>query len=303
MNKKEPLIYLQDKRVSKIKLTAADLKYPVPPRIKDVLKQEQKIVQVMPTIQQAPELYYACSKCGVIPPQWFLKKWYKRSCPCKAEERAQQERQEKLHAWLEWQRINCYGGWLGREHRDMNIVSQMISKTFNSFSTDSGDDENFRKALAYAQAEKPQGNFVLTGGYGTGKTHLGDAILNYRREHFHNTTLFASAPEFCGSYQDAKRSLDQTQFISIRQRVVQADILYLDDIDKEWRGEYKQPELHSIYYYIFDERYKARRPTIVSTNDLQNLEKYIGGAAKSRLMSLCTTVHMLGEDFRAMEVW
>ena len=288
----------------RIKLTAADLKYPPVASVRSILKSDGPMFG-SPNIEEYPELYHICEICGIIDPVWssVLKRWIKRSCACKRAEREEKERQEVEQTWLSWQIVNCYGGWLGPTYKDEKTALKMSEKTFESYITTS-NDTTLASAMEFANQQRPKGNIAFHGSYGTGKTHLGAAILNIRRERWRNTTLFTSAPKFFRAYNDAKRDLaDQTQFLSICQRVIQADYLYLDDIEKEWRGEWKQPELHSIYYYIFDERYNARRPTIVSTNEVDDLEKYIGAAAKSRLMSRCTVLRMFGEDYRGLEEW
>lgn len=288
----------------KIILTAQDYKVTPMSGVGSVISGMQKTAKPMPTIQQQPNLYHVCSTHGVIEPMWasVLNRYIKRSCECVRKEREEKERQERMTAWLVWQRSNCYGGWLGETHRDNSIVSEMCRRTFDTYSPETFPE--YGDLYAYATSAKPAGNLLVCGSYGSGKSHLLAAIINYRREHFHASCLFASAPELFGAYEEAKRiSGDQTQYISIRQRLVQAEMLVIDDIDKEWRGDWKQAELHSIYYYIFDERYKARRPTLVSTNNQDELAKFIGAAARSRLMSKCQVYNLLSEDYRAMEEW
>lgn len=292
--------------MTKLRLTAADHRYAMPEKIGTVINQSLHAdADSLPSMQSQPELYHVCSIHGIQQPMWvpIWKRYVKRSCDCVRQEREQRQQQEKQDAWLEWARVNCYGGWLGDVYRDAKIASEMCGKTFDTYLTEAFSE--FPQFFAYADAPTLKGNALLCGSYGTGKSHLLAAAINHRREKFHNKCLFASAPQLFGAYEEAKHvsSWDQNLLITIRQRLVQAEILVIDDIDKEWRGEWKQPELHSIYYYIFDERYKARRPTLVSTNNQDELAKYIGAAARSRLMSKCQAHMLYSEDFRAMEEW
>lgn len=285
----------------RIKLTADDMKHGRMMSIRSIVKPSDENIPLLPPLSEAPEIYHICENCGIIDPMWssLLKRWVKRTCPCKKQERQDLERKEIEEAWFHWQIVNCYGGWLGRNYKDEATAYKMAGKTFNSYMVAPGDTA-YSRARQYA--DSPKGNMIFCGSYGTGKTHLGAAILNHRRDAYRDTTLFVSAPQFFRAYEDARRNFDPTDFQSINQKIIQAKALYLDDIDKEWRGEYKQPEqLYSVYYYVFDERYKARRPTIVSTNEIDQLEKFIGPAAKSRLMSKCQVIEMVGEDFRPME--
>ena len=56
-----------------------------------------------------------------------------------------------------------------------------------------------------------------------------------------------------------------------------------------------------VYWEIFDERCKAKRPTIVSTNKWEELDRYIGEASLSRLSRGRVAVHMRGDDYRREE--
>lgn len=291
-------------RRARIRLTAEDRRVAPMTRASKIVDDMTATEPPMPALNNYPELYHACDIHGLYEPRYvaLLQRWIKRACPCVEQERIERERAERVEDWTRWQVANCYGGWLGSDFKDTRIADKMAEKTLESFYATPGD-ENVRIAQEFAYAERPKGNILFCGSYGTGKTHLGSAILNFRRSHWRNTTLFASASQLFAALEEARRLHDQTQYISVRQRMVQSDIFYLDDVDKEWRGEWKQPELHSIYYYILDERYKARRPTIVSTNELDRLEAFIGAAAKSRLMSRCKVLNMVGEDFRSEEEW
>jgi DNA replication protein DnaC len=283
-----------------IELTPEDMQYPPMTALRSLINGAPEPRR--PTMEERPDLYWTCEKCGLILPRWGANRWYRCSCPCKREERLRKEREEKLQTWLRAQQATCYGGWLKPEYNNAVIRQRMLSYTFGKIIPYNQDAYN--QAWAYAQAQHPQGNFILHGANGAGKTVLGTAILNYRRDHFRSSTLFCSAPEFFYAYEEARRNLDQTLYLSIRQRLVQADMLYFDDIDKAWRGERKQvEELHSIYYYMFDERFKAQKPTIVSTNKYDELEKHIGYAARSRLCGRFVAVELTGEDMRSMEEW
>ncbi len=62
---------------------------------------------------------------------------------------------------------------------DHDVVREMRGKTFDSFDP-SRPEAAYEKAFAFAN--NPQGNVLLYGNYGTGKTHLEAGICNYLRE-------------------------------------------------------------------------------------------------------------------------
>ena len=251
------------------------------------------------------ELFWTCEKCGPVEPRALpTGRWKKRECQCQIAARkaaqAEQERQE----WLQKTRIRTYGGWLGERWEDEEIVAEMCSKTFQSFQKER-DPIAYKKAWEFAQ--NPRGNLLFCGGYGTGKTHLEDAICNYLRETGRlmpdgtrqpMTSLFASAPQFFRAYNDALNSTDKTRAISIIDQAIGTPLLVIDDVDKARPTE---PRLDT-YFLILDERYKAKRPTILSTNRQDNLADYIGEAvAYSRFMRKLEVIEMTGDDYRLEE--
>ena len=263
------------------------------------------LVMKQPEGPAPAELFWTCKKCGPIEPRALpTGRWIKRSCQCQITarqlERAQQERQ----AWLEKTRLRTYGGWLGERWEDEEIVAEMCSKTFQSFKKQRNPIA-YKKAWEFAQ--KPQGNLLFCGGYGTGKTHLENAICNYLREigrlmadgtRQPMGSLFASAPQFFRAYNDALNSTDKTRSISIIDQAIGTPLLVIDDVDKARPTE---PRMDT-YFLILDERYKAKRPTILSTNREDNLAEYVGEAvAFSRFMRKLEIIEMVGDDYRLEE--
>lgn len=251
------------------------------------------------------ELYWTCEKCGPIEPRALpTGRWIKRSCACQIAARQAEKAKQEHQEWLQKTRTRTYGGWLGERWEDEEIVEEMCAKTFQSFKK-KRDPMAYKKAWEFAQ--NPQGNLLLCGGYGTGKTHLEAAICNYLREvgkllpdgtRQPMTSLFASAPQFFRAYNDALNSTDKTRAISIIDQSIGTPLLVIDDGDKERPSPFKM----DTYFLILDERYKAKRPTIISTNREDSLAEYVGEAvAYSRFMRKLTVIEMVGDDYRLEE--
>lgn len=180
----------------------------------------------------------------------------------------------------------------------------MCSKTFESFEKER-DPIAYKKAWEFAQ--NPQGNLIFCGDYGTGKTHLEDAICNSLREvgrlmpdgtRQPMSSLFASAPQFFRAYIDAMNATDKTRFVSLTDQAIGTPLLVIDDVDKTSTSDFKK----DTYFLILDERYKAKRPTIISTNHYDKLAHYLGEAvAHSRLMRKVEIIEMVGDDYRLEE--
>ncbi len=111
------------------------------------------------------------------------------------------------------------------------------------------------------------------------------------------TSVFVSVPQFFMAYEGTKREFDQTNHIRLMQQTICSPLLILDDVDKSRPKE----ERWEVYWLIIDERCKAKRPTVISTNKREELDLYIGEAALSRLSRGLVAVHMVGDDYRREE--
>ena len=135
---------------------------------------------------------------------------------------------------------------------------------------------------------------MFYGSYGVGKTHLEAAIANAQREQG-NRSLFTSAPQFFMAYNDAMKH--DKDYTALLRQAIETPLLILDDIDKARPTDARW----DTYYLIIDERYKAKRPTVLSTNKIEELHLYIGEATVSRLQRGMVPVKMIGTDYRSEE--
>jgi len=251
------------------------------------------------------DFFWTCEKCGPIEPLALpTGRWIKRTCQCQRNAKKTEQEQLEHASWLQKTRIRTFGGWLGERWEDEEIVTEMCNKTFKNFQRDR-QSEAYEKAWKFAQ--NPQGNLLLCGGYGTGKTHLEAAICNYLREAGRlmsdgtrrpMSSLFTSAPQFFRAYNDAMNATDKTKFVCMTDQAIGTPLLVIDDVDKAKPTDFRM----DTYFLILDERYKAKRPTILSTNREDNLADYIGEAvAFSRFMRKLEIAEMVGADYRLEE--
>jgi DNA replication protein DnaC len=75
---------------------------------------------------------------------------------------------------------------------------------------------------------------------------------------------------------------------------MKTNLLVIYDLDKAKHSEFRE----EIYFEIIDERVKAGRPIAISTNRLDAIEDYVGGAVCSRLKIGQIPVEMRGVDYR-----
>ena len=142
-------------------------------------------------------------------------------------------------------------------------------------------------------AHQPYGTLVLHGTFGTGKTHLLAAICNAALQKSKPTSsLFATSANLFAAIQ--YRIGPGRSHLPLLQKAICAQLLVLDDIN-ETKWTEKREEM---YFAIIDGRTKRELPTAISTNKLEKLADYVGGAVASRLKMYRTEVEMIGADYR-----
>ena len=148
----------------------------------------------------------------------------------------------------------------------------------------------YETALDYAK--NPRGWLLLKGGYGCGKTHLAAAIANYRLSLGH-PVLFVSTPDLLDHLRSSFSPMAETSYDQRFEQVRNAPLLILDDLGSHSNTEWAQEKL----YQIFNHRYNAQLPTIITTNEeLESIEMRI----RSRMMdlNLVQIVAIRAPDFR-----
>lgn len=235
--------------------------------------------------QDASALTWTCPTCGVIRPgQWREGWFYRRLCPCQQRRRRLQEQQQQQDALAEQRRALVYG-WLGANWQEHGLAD----KTFATFEP-AAQPEALTAVQAWAA--KAQGTLLLTGDYGTGKTHLLAAIANQRRQRA-EATLFASAVTLFDAIGERIR-LEQ-DYHDLLRRAMTTPLLILDDLDKPKPSDFRQ----EVYYQLLDGRTRVPLPLALSCNcSPAELDRFVGGAARSRLMQDVTLVEMRGQDYR-----
>lgn len=142
-------------------------------------------------------------------------------------------------------------------------------------------------------ANDPFGVLVLHGTYGTGKTHLlaavGNKVLRNKKP---MESLFTTSPKLFGAIQD--RIQRGEEYYSLIDSAVRTPLLIIDDIDKAKWTEFRE----EIYFSIIDDRIKDRKPIAISTNRLDELASFVGGAVCSRLKTCQIEAEMIGIDYR-----
>lgn len=230
---------------------------------------------------------WTCETCGVIKPRFLDRydRWLRQTCPCRIAEKERKEAEERRQAQIGFYVSHTYS-WLGSSWSDASLAE----KTFENF-------EKGNQVAGYDAAELfadiLQGTLILHGPFGTGKTHLLAAICNRLRGNW-KKSRFTTAPNLFRTIQECIR-FDQ-DYNRIIQNASDTPLLVLDDLDKAKWSEFRE----EIYFAIIDNRVKHGLPTAISTNRLDELASFVGGAVCSRLSIGQVEVEMSGQDYRQL---
>ena len=171
--------------------------------------------------------------------------------------------------------------------------------TFDAFlSTGHGLTQTKQRNLKMAYelcrqfAETPEGWLVLKGGYGCGKTHLAAAIANHQLAQG-RSVLFVNTPDLLDHLRSAYSPHADSSYDERFEQIRNSRLLILDDLGTQSNTEWAQEKLYQIFNY----RYNARLPTVITTNkELEEIEIRI----QSRMVdpSLVQVIHIAAPDFR-----
>jgi len=164
------------------------------------------------------------------------------------------------------------------------------NKTFGNISQrmDEGLSETEIRSLdtaikaAHAFAEKPRGWLVFVGEYGSGKTHLAAAIANYRSG-LGDPPLFIMWLDLLDHLRATFGSDSKVSFDRRFEEIRKAPLLILDDLSTQTMTPWVRDKL----YQLFNHRYNAELPTVITTVDSMDL---MDARIRSRLLDqrLCT---------------
>jgi DNA replication protein DnaC len=188
---------------------------------------------------------------------------------------------------------------IGRDQSDLSSLTLHKHQTFEGFDLRAGElpapeAESMKQAFRIARsfAEKPRDWLVLLGSYGCGKTHLAAAIANHRVDQGH-PALFVVVPDLLDHLRATFNPQSSITFDQRFEEVRRAPLLVLDDLGTESATPWAREKL----YQIFDYRYNARLPTVItSATPIEELDPRL--ATRMLDVSRCTLFAILAPAYR-----
>ena len=181
-----------------------------------------------------------------------------------------------------------------RSASNLGLLSRMTFENFRVDGVRPREEQTLREAYRRARefAERPEGWLILLGDYGCGKTHLAAAIANYCLERGH-PSLFVIVPDLLDHLRATYSPGSSVSYDERFETVLMSPLLILDDLGTQQTTPWAQEKL----YQLFNQRYNARLPTVVTSNRL--LEE-IDPRLRSRMSDpeLCQVYRMVTRDFR-----
>jgi DNA replication protein DnaC len=187
-----------------------------------------------------------------------------------------------------------------RSLSNLNLLSHMTFENFIPEVPGLPPEKQTNLRWAYEEAKDfaqiPDGWLVLKGGFGCGKTHLAAAIANACVERG-QPVLFITVPDLLDYLRAAFAPTSASGYDTRFEEMRTAPILILDDLGTESSTPWAQEKLFQIFNY----RYNARLPTVITTN--HELEE-IALRLRSRLVDpdLTRIVSITAPDYRRVGV-
>ncbi len=188
---------------------------------------------------------------------------------------------------------------VGQDQSDLSSLALHGRQTLENFDVRTGElpqeeTENLARVLKVARtyAEAPGDWLVITGPYGCGKTHVAAAIANQRTAQGH-PALFILVPDLLDHLRATFNPQSTTTFDKRFEEVRRTPFLILDDLGTESATPWAREKL----YQIFDYRYNARLPTVITTaTPIEELDPRL--ATRMLDVTRCTLFAIQAPDYR-----
>jgi len=238
-------------------------------------------------------------------PRWLRRSddYEECSCPGAAEQR-EKLRKEK-EAALKAEQERAYREQVDQMIEVSKLGKRFRTRTFEKFRVNERNKAVYEAVKEYAEnfaehKERGEGLY-LSGGFGTGKTHLAAAVCHEVIRQGYQP-IFGTMITLLERIKATYSGVEETER-QIIDRYINCDLLIVDDLGKERPTSWALEKL----YEIINARYEDCRPVVITSNyDIKRLEERLAvgdnaetaGAIASRLYEICRGVPLTWGDVR-----
>jgi DNA replication protein DnaC len=171
----------------------------------------------------------------------------------------------------------------------LDLLHNMTFTTFELRKNEGLSAEHVRSLerafeIARQYAEAPRGWLVITGTYGSGKTHLAAAIANFYVD-LGNEGAFVDVPTLLSRLKSTFSPTSDVSFDRRFEDFTKAQLLVLDDLGTQSMTPWAREKL----YQLFNRRYILKLPTVITTAELREEmdPRLLSRLQDTRLCTIC----------------
>lgn len=262
------------------------------PEEKPLKKDIDEILKRVGTKNQSMKTSMSNGRCSICGNQLTTDEW-KNLIWCCSKCKPVWEKRE-LEKWHKYLTIN-----IEHELARRNVPPKYIKCSFDNFNVHIGKDSQAIKIIAKAREYTKifEGGLFMTGGCGSGKTHLAVACLREALKKRIKKSFYVKVPELLMWIRhtfdkDNTNKQNEQDFI---ERFSGYDFLILDDMGAEKVSEYSI----QILYLLVDKRDSFLKPTMICSNlSIGGLEDTLSPRITSRIVGMGRVIKNPLSDYR-----
>ena len=187
---------------------------------------------------------------------------------------------------------------MGKVMEATGLGKRFAQRLFSTFNLTSENKPAYDFCRIFCDNYKADSRgLILSGSYGTGKTHLAAAIINELLKTKNVVGAFVVVPDLLKAIRKSFDEKDNKDIKQLFDTVKKSELLVLDDLGSEKSSDWVREQL----FILINSRYENMLPTIITTNlSMSELaeENVLGRRIVSRLCEMTSGVIVKAGDYR-----